>query len=78
MIQLNIFKLFQEFIEIFELLIIEQLLDIGVVLFDIYNLGELLNLILFKSWEIICSDVGSVYLVDEVNFKECKLVFKVV
>ena len=77
MTQLNTLKLFQELTETSELLIIEQLLDIGVALSDTYNLGELLNLILSKSREITCSDAGSVYLVDEVNFKERKLVFKV-
>ena len=56
---------------------LEQLLDIGIALSNTHNLGELLNLILSKSREITCSDAGSVYLVDKVNVKEGKLVFKV-
>lgn len=73
--QLNTLKWLQQPTQATELLI-EQLLDIGVALSDTYDLGELLNLILSKSREITCSDAGSVYLVDELNVKECKLVFK--
>ena len=73
--QLNTLKWLQQPTQGTELLI-EQLLDIGVALSDTYDLGELLNLILSKSREITCSDAGSVYLVDELNVKECKLVFK--
>lgn len=75
MTQLNTLKWLQQPTQATELLI-EQLLDIGVALSDTYDLGELLNLILSKSREITCSDAGSVYLVDELNVKECKLVFK--
>ncbi len=75
MTQLNTLKWLQQPTQGTELLI-EQLLDIGVALSDTYDLGELLNLILSKSREITCSDAGSVYLVDELNVKECKLVFK--
>ncbi len=75
MLQLNTLKWLQE-PETTELLI-EQLLDIGVALSDTHDLGELLNLILSKSREITCSDAGSVYLVDEVNSTEQKLLFKV-
>ena len=73
--QLNTLKWLQQPTQATELLI-EQLLDIGVALSDTYDLGELLDLILSKSREITCSDAGSVYLVDELNVKECKLVFK--
>lgn len=73
--QLNTLKWLQQPTQATELLI-EQLLDIGVALSDTYDLGELLNLILSKSREITSSDAGSVYLVDELNVKECKLVFK--
>ena len=73
--QLNTLKWLQQPTQGTELLI-EQLLDIGVALSDTYDLGELLDLILSKSREITCSDAGSVYLVDELNVKECKLVFK--
>ena len=73
--QLNTLKWLQQPTQGTELLI-EQLLDIGVALSDTYDLGELLNLILSKSREITSSDAGSVYLVDELNVKECKLVFK--
>ncbi len=76
MLQLNMLKWLQEPAETTELLI-EQLLDIGAALSDTYDLGELLNLILSKSREITCSDAGSVYLVDEVNNKQQKLLFKV-
>ncbi|MDJ0517528.1 MAG: HD domain-containing phosphohydrolase [Trichodesmium sp. MO_231.B1] len=76
MLQLNIFKWLQVPTETTELLI-EQLLDIGVALSDTHNLSELLNLILSKSREITCSDAGSVYLVDELNSKQQKLLFKV-
>ncbi|MGD1698371.1 HD domain-containing phosphohydrolase [Dapis sp. BLCC M229] len=76
MLQLNIFKWLQVPTETTELLI-EQLLDIGVALSDTHNLGELLNLILSKSREITCSDAGSVYLVDELNSTQQKLLFKV-
>jgi len=75
MTQLNTLKWLQQPTQATELLI-EQLLDIGVALSDTYDLGELLNLILSKSREITSSDAGSVYLVDELNVKECKLVFK--
>ena len=75
MTQLNTLKWLQQPTQGTELLI-EQLLDIGVALSDTYDLGELLDLILSKSREITCSDAGSVYLVDELNVKECKLVFK--
>ena len=75
MTQLNTLKWLQQPTQATELLI-EQLLDIGVALSDTYDLGELLDLILSKSREITCSDAGSVYLVDELNVKECKLVFK--
>ena len=75
MTQLNTLKWLQQPTQGTELLI-EQLLDIGVALSDTYDLGELLNLILSKSREITSSDAGSVYLVDELNVKECKLVFK--
>ena len=68
-------KWLQEPTETTELLI-EQLLDIGVALSDTYDLGELLNLILSKSREITCSDAGSIYLVDEVDNKQKKLLFK--
>lgn len=73
--QLNTLKWLQQPTQATELLI-EQLLDIGVALSDTYDLGELLDLILSKSREITSSDAGSVYLVDELNVKECKLVFK--
>ena len=73
--QLNTLKWLQQPTQGTELLI-EQLLDIGVALSDTYDLGELLNLILSKSREITSSDAGSVYLVDKLNVKECKLVFK--
>ena len=73
--QLNTLKWLQQPTQATELLI-EQLLDIGVALSDTYDLGELLNLILSKSREITSSDAGSVYLVDKLNVKECKLVFK--
>ena len=75
MTQLNTLKWLQQPTQGTELLI-EQLLDIGVALSDTYDLGELLNLILSKSREITSSDAGSVYLVDKLNVKECKLVFK--
>jgi HD-GYP domain-containing protein (c-di-GMP phosphodiesterase class II) len=54
---------------------IEQLLEIGTALSDCLNLTELLDLILFKSLEITCSDAGSVYLVDR-SGNEPKLIFK--
>ncbi|OZH53459.1 phosphohydrolase [Hydrocoleum sp. CS-953] len=76
MLQLNTLKWLSEPTETTELLI-EQLLDIGVALSDTHNLGELLNLILSKSREITCSDAGSVYLVDKVNTRQQKLLFKV-
>jgi len=44
--------------------LIEQLLAIGTALSCTSNLSSLLNLILYKSREITCSDAGSVYLVD--------------
>ncbi|NEQ38049.1 MAG: HD domain-containing protein [Okeania sp. SIO3I5] len=75
MLQINMLKWLQEPTETTELLI-EQLLDIGVALSDTHNLGELLNLILSKSREITCSDAGSIYLVDEVDNKQKKLLFK--
>jgi HD-GYP domain-containing protein (c-di-GMP phosphodiesterase class II) len=56
--------------------LIEQLLAIGTALSSSNDLGELLNLILFKSREITCSDAGSVYLIDRSEATP-KLLFKV-
>lgn len=56
--------------------LIEQLLAIGTALSSSNDLGELLNLILYKSREITCSDAGSVYLIDR-NDAQPKLLFKV-
>jgi len=44
--------------------LIDQLLAIGSALSSTSNLDSLLNLILYKSREITCSDAGSVYLID--------------
>jgi HD-GYP domain-containing protein (c-di-GMP phosphodiesterase class II) len=56
--------------------LIEQLLAIGTALSSSNDLGELLNLILFKSREITRSDAGSLYLIDRSDVAP-KLVFKV-
>jgi HD-GYP domain-containing protein (c-di-GMP phosphodiesterase class II) len=56
--------------------LIEQLLAIGSALSSTNNLDELLNLILFKSREITCSDAGSVYLIDR-DSETPRLLFKV-
>jgi HD-GYP domain-containing protein (c-di-GMP phosphodiesterase class II) len=56
--------------------LIEQLLAIGTALSSSNDLGELLNLILYKSREITCSDAGSVYLIDRSDTQP-KLIFKV-
>ncbi len=55
--------------------LVEQLLAIGTALSCTSNLGSLLNLILYKSREITCSDAGSVYLVDK-STNEPTLIFK--
>lgn len=55
--------------------LVEQLLAIGTALSCTSNLGSLLNLILYKSREITCSDAGSVYLVDNSTDKPT-LIFK--
>lgn len=55
--------------------LVEQLLAIGTALSCTSNLGSLLNLILYKSREITCSDAGSVYLVDNSTNKPT-LIFK--
>jgi len=55
--------------------LVEQLLAIGTALSCTSNLGSLLNLILYKSREITCSDAGSVYLVDN-STTEPTLIFK--
>lgn len=55
--------------------LIEQLLAIGTALSCTSNLSGLLNLILYKSREITCSDAGSVYLVDNSTDKPT-LIFK--
>ncbi len=55
--------------------LVEQLLAIGTALSCTSNLSGLLNLILYKSREITCSDAGSVYLVDNSTEKPT-LIFK--
>ncbi|NJL91700.1 MAG: HD domain-containing protein [Coleofasciculaceae cyanobacterium SM2_1_6] len=55
--------------------LIDQLLAIGSALSSTSNLDSLLNLILYKSREITCSDAGSVYLIDR-STETPRLVFK--
>ncbi|MGC1249170.1 MAG: HD domain-containing phosphohydrolase [Spirulinaceae cyanobacterium] len=56
--------------------LIEKLLAISTALSSTHELGELLNLILFKMREITWSDAGSVYLINKSDAIP-KLVFKV-
>ncbi len=56
--------------------LIEKLLAISTALSSTHELGELLNLILFKMREITWSDAGSVYLINKSDAIP-KLIFKV-
>jgi HD-GYP domain-containing protein (c-di-GMP phosphodiesterase class II) len=67
------FELLEELAE--QTSLVEQLLAIGTALSSTDNLRSILNLILYKSREITCSDAGSVYLIDRTG-EQPVLVFK--